>query len=307
MSTPNLNSAPTGSDQAAVFGHVVKTSSTHPIIISPFFPSELLPLLSQHLIVPPASPVTGRNCLKSTIDVPAMLLSYAPPPGSSSAQSLFASQQASPPRERIAGNLLLSSCPGKRLRMEGPVKGRGPVCRDLKTDLARIKGEGVGAVVCCLDDAELALLGVPWDMYREVASEIGLDIVRLPMPDGFTPVSLSLFDSQVDLLISRYSLQGTDILVHCRGGIGRAGLTACAWAIKMGFVPPHPSLAIVADAAGQGAVLPAELEHQIVMSIVERAIAMIRSRRGLKAIESFEQVQFLASYIKWLRVNTRAI
>lgn len=47
--------------------------------------------------------------------------------------------------------------------------------------------------------------------------------------------------------------------------------------------------------------IPAELEHQIVMSIVERVIAMIRSARGLKAIESFEQVQFLVSYTAWLR------
>lgn len=47
--------------------------------------------------------------------------------------------------------------------------------------------------------------------------------------------------------------------------------------------------------------LPAELEHQIVMSIVERVIAMIRCRRGLKAIESFEQVQFLVEYTAWLR------
>jgi hypothetical protein len=32
--------------------------------------------------------------------------------------------------------------------------------------------------ISCLDDAELALLGVPWETYREVASEIGLDIIR---------------------------------------------------------------------------------------------------------------------------------
>jgi hypothetical protein len=48
------------------------------------------------------------------------------------------------------GNLLLSSCPGKRLRMDGPVKGRGPVCRDLRADMRRIKGEGVGAIVWCV-------------------------------------------------------------------------------------------------------------------------------------------------------------
>ena len=87
----------------------------------------------------------------------------------------------------------------------------------------------------------------------------------------------------------------------------------------MGFVAPHPSLAVVEDAVVrraaaesgkplsecQGAEPPSELEHQIVMSVVERVIAMIRARRGLKAIESFEQVQFLASYTRWLRASIR--
>jgi hypothetical protein len=183
------------------------------------------------------------------------------------------------------------------------------------------------------------------------------------MPDGFTPVSLSLFDSQVSLITAEYSLKGVNVLVHCRGesisfpvttlltmcsclliccslrscpefvtcpdhliiltgGVGRAGLTASAWAIKMGFVAPHPSLTLVAEAAVRQAQqhaasqglkpppaasveLPAALEHQIVMSIVERVIAMIRARRGLKAIESFEQVQFLASYVRWIRSRVR--
>jgi len=30
----------------------------------------------------------------------------------------------------------------------------------------------------CLDDEELRLLGVPWEQYREVASEVGLDVIR---------------------------------------------------------------------------------------------------------------------------------
>lgn len=84
----------------------------------------------------------------------------------------------------------------------------------------------------------------------------------------------------------------------------------------MGFVGPHYSLQLVIDqhnekekkrgrssasASPTPSPLPLELEHQVVMSIVERVIAMIRSRRGLKAIESFEQVQFLATYTSWLR------
>jgi hypothetical protein len=81
----------------------------------------------------------------------------------------------------------------------------------------------------------------------------------------------------------------------------------------MGFVSPHPSLQLVLDQSPsiqveENSLSPtdqAELEHQVVMSMVERVIAMIRCRRGLKAIESFEQVQFLANYVGWLRRQVR--
>ncbi|TYJ52291.1 hypothetical protein B9479_007106 [Cryptococcus floricola] len=350
-SVPDLSKAHAAHAQnptpAAVFGMVVKTSESHPIIVSPFFPSELLEILSRNVV---GQVEEGkRMMLGSRIDVPSLLLGFAPPSASapipSPLQSSFRDLHLSPPspspspsasstqtqpkpKTKTLGNLLLSSCPGKRLRMDAPSKGRGPVCRDLATDLRRIKGEGVGALVCCLDDEELALLGVPWETYRDVAVGTGLDVIRLPMPDGFTMVSMELFDSQVALIAQKYTLQGINVLVHCRGGIGRAGMTACAWAIKMGFVQPHPSLTIVEEAARRHAAhtarsapnpnpsstpnssstsptaptaIPAELEHQIIMSIVERVIAMIRCRRGLKAIESYEQVQFLRRYVGWLR------
>ncbi|EIW71839.1 hypothetical protein TREMEDRAFT_60759 [Tremella mesenterica DSM 1558] len=350
----NLQIPPTGQ----VFGMVVKTSDTHPIILSPFVPSKLVPVLAAHLVRP--SVVSQKPLLlSSTIDVPSLLLSFTPPSVAPMPNGLLPNSVATGLDVHISsfpsvvpevgracgvnqslgyptvgrgqsfgvnsgdnsidgvsrnslGNLLLSSCPGKRLRMDGPVKGRGPVCRDLETDLRRIKNEGVGCLVCCLDDAELALLGVPWDTYRSVATSLGMDVLRfvhfssLPMPDGFTPVSLELFDTQVGLIVKNYSLEGINVLAHCRGGVGRAGLTACAWALKMGFVQPHPSLTLIEHAAlSTSNVIPVELEHQIVMSMVERVIAMIRARRGLKAIESFEQVQFLAAYVRWLRAAQR--
>lgn len=175
----------------AVFGHIVKTSDTHPIIISPFFPSELLSILAHHLVLPQSSSARSTLYLSSAIDVPSLLLSQASPiptgpsnsnihgaapkpksangavgtgdggssivpsPSrcsylrsvSSSPSSTSCPKAAAPAPARKLGNLLLSSCPGKRLRMDGPVKGRGPVCRDLKTDLRRIKNEGVGCLV----------------------------------------------------------------------------------------------------------------------------------------------------------------
>lgn len=90
------------------------------------------------------------------------------------------------------------------------------------------------------------------------------------------------------------------------GGIGRAGLTACAWAVKLGIVGPSPDLeAHLRDFAPDGDVdcdlTPAERENARVMSTVERVIYLIRRRRSIKAIETFEQVNFLATYVAWLR------
>lgn len=160
-STPNLGTpgSAANSGNPAMFGHVVKTSDTHPIIISPFFPDELLPTISEQMVVPSsicqmystadASERPSSFILGSKIDVPSLLLSFIPPqmnPNAPLAVSPAPHNRTESDRPRI-GNLLLSSCPGKRLRMEGPVKGRGPICRDLATDLRRIKNEGVGCLV----------------------------------------------------------------------------------------------------------------------------------------------------------------
>lgn len=56
----------------------------------------------------------------------------------------------------LAGNFYLSSCPGKKVRLEGdqPRTGaRGAICRSVQVDLERAaKNFGVRLVVCCLDD-----------------------------------------------------------------------------------------------------------------------------------------------------------
>jgi hypothetical protein len=47
----------------------------------------------------------------------------------------------------VIGNLYLSSCPGKKVRLNGPIKGRGAICRDLGADLARVKSNGVYLII----------------------------------------------------------------------------------------------------------------------------------------------------------------
>ena len=114
----------------------------------------------------------------------------------------------------------------------------------------------------CLDDEELQFLGAPWDEYSCAANDIGLDILRLvpalaldsaltvvltasgspptracslPTPEGLAPVNPAILDVHLTRLIQTYTLAGTPILVHCRGGVGRAGLIACCWALKLGL------------------------------------------------------------------------
>jgi hypothetical protein len=81
----------------------------------------------------------------------------------------------------------------------------------------------------------------------------------------------------------------------------------------MGFVRPDDSLLTAEQDAASNQLSPDEfyrkhpnlepdtLEHFLVMSTVERAIEMIRRRRSIKAIETFEQVSFLVAYVDWLR------
>ncbi|EKM54046.1 uncharacterized protein PHACADRAFT_209872 [Phanerochaete carnosa HHB-10118-sp] len=217
---------------------------------------------------------------------------------------------------RLLGNLFLSSCPGKKVRLNGPVNGRGGVYRDLRQDLKRIKELGVGCVVCCLDDDELQYLGAPWEEYAQTADELRLDVLRIPTPEGLAPADAAVLDAHLARLIDAYTLRGIPVLVHCRGGVGRAGLVACCWALKLGLcgwletpprasrlsctapedlddVPPH-------DAPGAGAGAGGAVRHDT-LRLVERAIALVRRRRSAKAVETFEQVRFLAAYVDHVR------
>ncbi|KIM45166.1 hypothetical protein M413DRAFT_441847 [Hebeloma cylindrosporum] len=201
----------------------------------------------------------------------------------------------SPPPFTI-GNLFLSSCPGKKVRLNGPVKGRSGVCRDLETDMKRMKQMGVGCIVCCLDDVELEFLGAPWPEYEQSAKKIGIDILRLPIPEGLPPISAACLDAHLLDLINRYSLRGIPILVHCRGGVGRAGVIACCWMIRLGlcgwFDQKTPASSnFTADGA----------RSQDTIAFVEKVIALVRRRRSMKAIETYEQVEFLVDYVDHLR------
>ncbi|WFD31049.1 hypothetical protein MSPP1_002079 [Malassezia sp. CBS 17886] len=200
------------------------------------------------------------------------------------------------------GNLLLSSCPGKKVRLEGAVRGRGAICRDLKMDLVRFRKIGVRAIVCCLDDDELNLLGSPCKEYLREVELQGLDLIRLPIAEGFAPTDLVRFDVVMTNLIQNYTLRGASILVHCRGGVGRAGLVACGWILKMGLAAADSTV------RRRACLLSADLvpESTQILQTVLKLISVVRKRRSPRAIETAEQAQFLMEYVRFIHSQEHA-
>ncbi|KAJ6593710.1 protein-tyrosine phosphatase-like protein, partial [Mycena capillaripes] len=192
------------------------------------------------------------------------------------------------------GNIFLSSCPGKKVRLQGPVKGRSGVCRDLHADMRRMKDLGVGCIICCLDDAELEFLGAPWHLYERAAKAVGISVLRIPTPEGLAPPSPASLDAHLTRIIDTYTLRGVPILVHCRGGVGRAGVVACCWMLKLGLCGwPR-------DDAPKAPLLAGGVRLDTV-ELVERVIGIARRRRSIKAVETYEQVQFLVDFVEYLR------
>ncbi|KAJ3530478.1 hypothetical protein NM688_g7703 [Phlebia brevispora] len=175
--------------------------------------------------------------------------------------------------------------------------------------MKRIREFGAGCLVCCLDDDELQLLGAPWEEYSQIAHGLGLDILRIPMPEGLAPADIAAFDNHLLHIINTYTLRGIPVLVHCRGGIGRAGLVACSWIIRLGLcgcvdtqcdAQPASMLAckVLEDLPS---IPPTAIVKRDTLELLERIITLVRRRRSLKAVETFEQVKFLVEYVEFLR------
>ncbi|KAL5484995.1 hypothetical protein ACEPAI_7637 [Sanghuangporus weigelae] len=266
--------------------------------------------------------------------------------------SIVETQMQNPVGVQHLGNLYLSSCPGKKVRLTGPVKGRGAICRDLRSDLSRMKEIGTACVICCLDDEELDYLGASWNEYAGIANELGLDVLRIPMPEGLAPLSPASLDVQLKRIIESYTMRGLHVLAHCRGGMGRAGLVACCWMIKLGLLgwkdpeicakscskhsqcrnpcmtwnnaetldgpsqqslqtQAAPNLSSMANQNNQISNSLTSLQANVprvcrgTLQLVERALIVIRRRRSLKAIETYEQVRFLVEFIVHIDAEAR--
>jgi ADP-ribosyl-[dinitrogen reductase] hydrolase len=130
------------------------------------------------------------------------------------------------------GRVGITFCPGKY--DQNAMTGYWD--RDLDLDLDAIRAWGAVAVVTLLEDREFALLRV--ERLGEEVTRRNMSWFHLPIVDGSTPDEQfeRQWESAGDELRSILR-SGGDVLVHCRGGLGRAGTIGTRLLIELGMEP----------------------------------------------------------------------
>ena len=166
--------------------------------------------------------------------------------------------RASPSHGRIG----ITFCPGKH----DNAASTGAWARDLPADLEIIAAWGARLVLTLVEPAELEALKVPH--LGAAIRGLGLDWRHLPIADYSVPTEA--FEQQWETHgrdIRALLRGGADVLVHCKGGLGRAGMMAARLLVELG-VAPEQAIREVRRAR------PGAIETPAQLALVRRTRAM---------------------------------
>ena len=132
-----------------------------------------------------------------------------------------------------AGGLIgITFCPGK----SGPSQEGHEWRRDLGADLAVVAQWRAAAVVTLIEDHEFQMLGV--EGLGKAVTALGMQWHHLPIKDVHAPDSrFDIAWKAVGPALVEILQSGGRVLVHCRGGLGRAGTVGARLLIDMGEQP----------------------------------------------------------------------
>lgn len=140
----------------------------------------------------------------------------------------IAEVRASPNHGRIG----ITFCPGK----QDAFALSGSWARDLAQDLDAISAWGANVVVTLVEPAELQMLKVP-NLGKAVHAR-GMLWLHLPIADYSIP------DAAFEQLwvtrgreLRTLLRHGESVLLHCKGGLGRAGMMAARLLVELGMAP----------------------------------------------------------------------
>lgn len=147
----------------------------------------------------------------------------------------------------------ITFCPGKRDLMAST----GTWARDLAIDLDAISTWGAQVVVTLIEPTELRTLAV-LDLGSEVQRR-GMAWRHLPIADFSVPNTH--FEAQWKTQgqeIRALLRNGANVLVHCKGGLGRAGMIAARLLVELGM-PPDEAIREVRRVRSGAIETPAQL------------------------------------------------
>lgn len=130
------------------------------------------------------------------------------------------------------GNIGITFCPGKC----DPFAATGTWQRDLKLDLKVISNWAPSLILTLMESTELKMLKV--ENLGEAIQEKGINWLHLPIADFSIPSQQfeDLWLGHGTELRKRLRL-GEHILIHCKGGLGRAGMIAARLLVELGWEP----------------------------------------------------------------------
>lgn len=103
----------------------------------------------------------------------------------------------------------------------------------LSDDVGYLKSLGITQIVSLLESSEARSLAL--DAEKDVCKVLGVTFEQHPIKDRSTPSKAAIRDIVSATLND--ILRGEHVAVHCRGGIGRAGLVCCCILIEYGATP----------------------------------------------------------------------
>jgi protein-tyrosine phosphatase len=153
------------------------------------------------------------------------------------------------------GAVGLTLCPGK----QGDSVYGAPWARNLELDMQAIRDWGAHDVVTLIEHHEFTMLGVP--SLGEAVQQHGMRWHHLPIPDVDVPGTdfAAGWRAALPVLLTTLA-SGGRVLVHCRGGLGRAGMAATMLAIEM-RLQPADALALVRSVRPGAVETPAQMCH----------------------------------------------
>ncbi len=104
----------------------------------------------------------------------------------------------------------------------------------LKDEVDTLSRFGVNMVVSHLEKEEEYELGLTKE--KEICLSSGIDFISYPVADRSIPKNKDSYKDLISVISERLK-QGERVIIHCRMGIGRTGMTAAAILLKNGFDP----------------------------------------------------------------------